>query len=236
LLSLHLSLGPEVLYTVAVSKVHDETGVPIAVDAQMATFVMPVDTLPEPLYIKRVELLGRTQLDILFSEPVDESSAQDTSHYRIAPAVMVKEARVDTAQGDVVHLKLSPVQAMGSVYELTVADIWSEAMEKVVIPGMGNTASFVYAAANLAEAIAVPNPFSPSRDEVLKFINLPSRASASIFTLFGELVWRREEADTKGAVIWSGVNEAGHPVASGVYLYLLEANGQTKKGKLALIR
>lgn len=236
LLSLHHSLRPEMLYTLAVSKAHDETGVPIAADARMATFVMPADTLPEPLYIKRVDLLGRTQLDILFSERVDESSAQDTSHYRIVPAVVVKEAKVDTAGGNLVHLKLSPVQALGSVYELTVADIWSETMEKMVIPGMGNTASFVYAAANLAEAMPVPNPFFPSRDMVLKFINLPSRASASIFTVFGELVWRKEQVETNGAILWSGVNGGGHPVASGVYLYLLEANGEVKKGKLALIR
>ncbi|KPL17876.1 MAG: hypothetical protein AMJ92_10590 [candidate division Zixibacteria bacterium SM23_81] len=236
LLSLNFNLEPEVLYTVAASKVHDKTGVPIDADARMVTFALPADTFPEPLYIKRVDLLGRTQLDILFSEPVDGSSAQDTSHYGIVPAVVVKEARLDSANGDLVHLQLSPVQAMGSVYVLTVADIWSETLEKMVIPGMGNTASFAYAAANLAEAAAVPNPFSPSRDDVVRFINVPSQASASIFTVLGELVWRKEEVETNGAILWSGVNEGGHPVASGVYLYLLEANGQTKRGKLALIR
>ena len=35
---------------------------------------------------------------------------------------------------------------------------------------------------------------------------------------------------------WSGTDEAGRPVASGLYLYRLVAGDQVRVGKLALIR
>ena len=236
LLSLSSQLESEILYTVQAGNIYDETGVPISAGAQTATFILPPDTLMQPLYIRRIELLERTSLDILFSDSVDLSSAEEVSHYGIDPFLEVKEARVDSSQGDLVHLKFSSVQALGSVYTLRVMDIWDQALQKTIIPGLGDAASFTYAADDLKEAIPVPNPFSPSQDELLKFINLPSQASASIFTLSGELVWSREVMDTKGAIVWSGVNENGHLVASGVYLYFLESNGESKRGKLVLIR
>lgn len=241
LLSTRHQLTPDVLYTVEASDMCDETGVPLAGDACTATFVLPADTLVQPLYIRKVELLNRTSLDVQFSDPVDQSSAEDTSHYRIVadmiiPPVVVKEARLDSTQGSLIHLQISSLQAMGCIYLLRVVEIWDQAMEKTIVPNAGDAASFVYTASNLEEANAVPNPFSPSQDEVLRFINLPPRASASIFAVSGELVWTKEEEDTNGAIFWSGMNEDGQPAASGVYLYLLQSNGQTKRGKLVLIR
>jgi hypothetical protein len=236
LLSLHLQLEPEVVYTVEAREVFDKTEVPLAADARMATFVLPADTLPQPLYIRRVELLNRTSLDVAFSDPVDQSSAEDTSHYQIDPPMVVSQARVDSTQRTLVHLKISPAQPKWSLCVIQVMDIWDQALEKTIIPGLGDLASFLYPATNLNDAIAFPNPFSPSRDQLLSFAKLPPQASASIFTITGELVWSSQEADLTGIITWPGVNEDGRPVASGVYVYLLESNGQARKGKLVLIR
>jgi subtilisin family serine protease len=236
LLSLSFQLEPDVLYTVEARDVSDETGVPVAADAQAATFSLPADTLPQPLYVRRAELLSRTSLDVWFSDFLDRSSAEDTSHYRIDPPLAVKEVRVDSSQQDLVHLTLAPARTRGSVYLLSVVDIWDAALQKTVIPGLGDEASFFYPATDLGDAIAVPNPFSPSRDGLLEFIKLPPGAMASIFTISGELIWDSDEAGLNGAIPWSGVNEEGQEAASGVYLYVLEAGGQVKKGKLVLLR
>jgi subtilisin family serine protease len=236
LLTLPHQLEPEILYTVEAREVSDETEVPIAADARMATFVLPPDTLPRPLYIRHVELVDRTSLDVFFSDPVDQSSAEDTSHYEIVPSMVVSEARVDSSQRALVHLKISPIQPKWSICVLQVMEIWDQDLEKMIIPGLGDLASFLYPATNLDDAVAFPNPFSPHRDQMFNFARLPQRASASIFTVTGELVWRSQEADLTGTISWSGVNQDGHPAASGVYVYLLESNGEAKKGKLVLIR
>jgi hypothetical protein len=38
------------------------------------------------------------------------------------------------------------------------------------------------------------------------------------------------------AVLWNGRNDAGNPVASGVYLVVLQAGGSVRHGKLVLLR
>ncbi|MCK4597064.1 fibronectin type III domain-containing protein, partial [bacterium] len=94
LLSLSSQLESEILYTVQAGNIYDETGVPISAGAQTATFILPPDTLMQPLYIRRIKLLERTSLDVLFSDSVDLSSAEEVSHYGIDPFLEVKEARV----------------------------------------------------------------------------------------------------------------------------------------------
>ena len=50
---------------------------------------------------------------------------------------------------------------------------------------------------------------------------LTAGAKIKIFTLSGQLVVSLEDTDNDGQVEWTGVNEAGKPVASGVYLILI---------------
>ena len=93
-----------------------------------------------------------------------------------------------------------------------------------------------------ADSLAVrpgPNPFNP--ETTLRF-QLPEAApvTLTIHNTAGQRVVElvRGEILTAGLHerAWSGTDEAGRPVASGLYLYRLVAGKQVRVGKLALIR
>lgn len=80
-----------------------------------------------------------------------------------------------------------------------------------------------------------PNPFRPYRgDDTIIFRNVPAGATLSIFDLTGALVY--ETTVTGEPFTWSGVNQAGAELASGVYLYHVKTPDTTQTGKLAIVR
>ena len=79
------------------------------------------------------------------------------------------------------------------------------------------------------ETTAIPYALDQSSDD----------ARISIFSATGELVRVLEQGQRSArsfAAIWDGTNQAGEAVASGVYYYVLEANGRTRQRTLAVVR
>ena len=89
-----------------------------------------------------------------------------------------------------------------------------------------------------------PNPFRVGAQEFTVFpfaLSRPSRETfLSIFTAEGRLVQRLDlgarAARTYALDRWDGRNAAGERVQSGVYYYLLEADGVVEKRSMAVIR
>jgi hypothetical protein len=97
--------------------------------------------------------------------------------------------------------------------------------------------------ANLAQVGVVPNPYraaeawNPSAGHELHFINLPSRARIRIYTLAGDLVRDLQHGDPlRDFERWDLKNEVGRDVASGIYLYRVEAERFTYQSRLVVIR
>ncbi|MFQ6039263.1 MAG: S8 family serine peptidase [Candidatus Poribacteria bacterium] len=93
--------------------------------------------------------------------------------------------------------------------------------------------------ADLSKAIVYPNPIRPNEHHTGKviFANLPDDTSISIYSITGALIekLRVDDAD-RGKKEWPLLNNAASEVVSGIYIYVLEANGQQKSGKLAILR
>ncbi len=97
---------------------------------------------------------------------------------------------------------------------------------------------------DLAKIRAVPNPYLNQSsyelnqfDRILRFINLPNTTcTVRIFDLAGELVRTLRKDDMNESILrWDLDNRAGIPVASGIYIYHVEADGiGTTTGKLAV--
>ncbi|MBK6880727.1 MAG: hypothetical protein IPI26_08305 [Elusimicrobia bacterium] len=70
----------------------------------------------------------------------------------------------------------------------------------------------------------------------ITFKNLPSLCTIRIYTVAGSLV--KEINHTSGAATetWDVTSDAGEPLATGVYLWVVESNGSRKSGKLAVVR
>ncbi len=84
-----------------------------------------------------------------------------------------------------------------------------------------------------------PNPFNPST-EILFSLPNSARVALSIFDLGGRriltLVEDREFAAGRHAVTWSGRDETGAQVASGVYFYRLVTEEFTQTRKMVLVK
>ena len=87
------------------------------------------------------------------------------------------------------------------------------------------------------ELIVYPNPLVlSSRNASLTFSGLPLGAELQIFDLGGNLVWRHRGTPGTGSVSWSGQNQAGFLVGSGVYFFVArDETGKTTSGKFAVI-
>lgn len=82
----------------------------------------------------------------------------------------------------------------------------------------------------------VPNPYygySPYEtdqlDNRVKIINLPQRCTVSIFTMSGTLIRQFTKDDSKTSIDWDLKNYAGIPIASGIYLIYVKADGVGEK-------
>ena len=116
----------------------------------------------------------------------------------------------------------SPTSMSGGGYSLTP-----------VAPQTGRGAQ-----SDLSQAHAYPNPFRASAGHtVVNFTRLTAQAKIRVFTVSGELVRTLEKNDASTDTFpWDTLNSNGHQVASGLYLYVIEGQGDSKHGKLAVIR
>jgi hypothetical protein len=97
--------------------------------------------------------------------------------------------------------------------------------------------------ANLEKVLAVPNPYrgsevwdQPGQGEV-HFINLPTQAKIRIYTAAGDLVREIQHNDkTRDFERWDLKNGAGNAVASGIYMYRIEAGLFHFQSRLVVIR
>ena len=83
-----------------------------------------------------------------------------------------------------------------------------------------------------------PNPFNPSTS-IAYSIDLNSNVNVTVYSLLGEEIATLFAGDvTPGTheVRWNGVDNAGVAVASGVYIYRVEANNQALTGKMMLLK
>lgn len=80
-----------------------------------------------------------------------------------------------------------------------------------------------------------PNPLYTRTQGFFTFDHLPASAHVRVFTIHGEEVFDRA-ANASGIVTWRAENKVGRPVASGLYLAIIESGGEKKIMKLAVVR
>ncbi|HET6462962.1 MAG TPA: hypothetical protein VFH33_04110 [Candidatus Krumholzibacteria bacterium] len=73
-------------------------------------------------------------------------------------------------------------------------------------------------------------------DGRVRFVNLPVQCVIKIFTVAGDLVWTKDKNDSTGNVEWDTRNYSEEDVASGVYVYRIEAGSSSVYGRIVVIR
>ncbi len=95
---------------------------------------------------------------------------------------------------------------------------------------------------NLERVGVVPNPFRGREawdrgSNELHFINLPARATIKIYTVSGDLVTEIDHADpVRDFARWDLRNQSGLDIASGIYVYRIEAGTFTFQDRFVVIR
>jgi hypothetical protein len=80
-----------------------------------------------------------------------------------------------------------------------------------------------------------PNPLFASQAPFFTFDRLPANASVKIYTIHGETLFDGS-ANASGVAIWPATNKHGRHVASGLYLAIVNAGGEKRIFKLAVVR
>ena len=92
---------------------------------------------------------------------------------------------------------------------------------------------------DLSKAIVYPNPIRPNKHHEGKvtFANLPTDTLISIYNITGVLIEQLKVEDVdRGKKEWFMLNRAASEIASGMYVYVLEADGKRKSGKFAVLK
>jgi len=85
---------------------------------------------------------------------------------------------------------------------------------------------------------AAPNPFNP-RTVIQYDLAAPSEVSLKLYNVRGRLVTtltQGQQVRGRHQVVWTGQDDRGALVASGVYFVRLRAEGQEFRQKITLVR
>lgn len=99
----------------------------------------------------------------------------------------------------------------------------------------------------LGEVRVVPNPYNPDADygkqafpgpPRVQFVNLPRTAHVEIYSVAGDLVRELDKIDDDNvdSIDWDLKNDDGRDVAPGIYVFLVQASGETKTGRFVVAR
>ncbi|GAB4331471.1 MAG: hypothetical protein Kow0037_08110 [Calditrichia bacterium] len=190
-------------------------------------------------YLTDVKFISRTRLELRFSQPMEKSSTENVANYSLEPYVEILSAELDANDPRLVHLTVSGKNRMGSLgsaYYLTVQNL-KDQYGNTIDGQLGNRVRVFRELQNLDEVLVFPNPLRPEHAEKkITFGNVPKGSEIFVFTANGRRVARLEENDGDGGVEWDLTNSEGEPVKSGVYIYLIKRENETKKGKFVIIR
>lgn len=156
------------------------------------------DTTPPE--IESVQVIYNQQIDVVFNEPVEVVSAQNTNNYSLFPVVSISGIQVDNSNPKLIHIGLATPLINGNTYKLTINGI---------IDLEGNISSssvdFIYRIAELphkgdviiTEIMSDPIP-SIGLPEV-EFIEIYNRSNK----YFNLLDWKLEDESSSGTIVES---------------------------------
>ncbi|HDS08786.1 MAG TPA: T9SS type A sorting domain-containing protein [Firmicutes bacterium] len=194
-----------------------------------------------PPKVIQADLVASNQVDVQFSEIVKTETANVGGNYIVNPGNIIPiNAERDSVNQEVVRLTFSG-DFNPNTYTLTVYNVTDMDDLPVQLSGQ-NTAQFVLEEPkpedkfcdDLSQFFAYPNPVKGTK--ILTFKNLTEEGVIKIYSIAGELIHTvKYSKENNGTLI---INVSKLSLSSGVYLYHINdtKNGDSKKGKIAIIK
>jgi len=189
---------------------------------------------------------------LVFSQAMAQSDLANKLNYTITTdaasnltdpdPVYLDSARSDAGQPNVAHLYVnprSPIGATGKVYRVEARNLHNQ--QGVPIDTTHNAADLYFTAPDLDNLYVYPNPYVGGTlvdgEPCVVFANLTANAEVRIMTLAGHVIRHLKTSGLSGGGLrWYLDNERGESVGSGIYLFYVTGDGDTYKGKLAVVR
>ncbi len=212
-------------------------GVPFYKDTVRIAFHVPYSQ--KRPYLSKIDFISRRELLLSFSQPMEQTSVENTGNYSLDPEDLILRAETDPSDQRRVHLFLQGRNRMGSLGEEyyleigAVKDIWGNELAREY----GTRFLIRQAVDNLEQVVVFPNPLKPDiRQNKIMFGNLPYSCEIYIFTPNGELVNRLENRGFTGGIEWDLLNSKNETVGNGVYLFIAKYQDVQKSGKFVILR
>jgi FlgD Ig-like domain len=144
-------------------------------------------------------------------------------------------------------MAVSPIVAMGKVGSATsLSDMrdsrpkgWWDELETTTVAGVATEASDAPPLVSADRPLVImPNPFNP-RTTVAYFVGTAGRVAIDVYDLRGRRVKTLQRGNLSAGVhevVWTGVDERGASVASGVYFIRLQTSDGVHLQRAALVR
>jgi len=193
------------------------------------------------LYFKSLKVISKSPpiIELQYSDKID-SSALNKDNYILEPFFNIQSIDIKSSDDSTVVITFneqSDLGALGKEYVIISEKVQS-ANNLKMRDGKGNKMSFVFSANDIFDTWVYPNPVNFTKDEVLFFANLPTRAIVKIYTIDGVLLNTLNENDGNGGIEWDGRDNKGNRLNTGIYLYQVEDLNEQKSelNKLVIIK
>lgn len=208
------------------SNLTDESGL------ALGQFSAPV-SFPPPerrsLFIEEATILDERRLRLSFNEPLPPQQARQTDHYVVEPRGRVASVQVKESPSSTVTLRFQGIVigARGEEASLTVSNM--ESIDGNRLAEEGRTVRLTKPADDLSNVYVYPNPHRLQRHgENLTIGGLPTQATIRIYTPEGRLVRVLSVRNNRdGGRRWNLRDRQGERVPSGIYLFRVNAPGQS---------
>ncbi|MBK6767095.1 MAG: S8 family serine peptidase [bacterium] len=232
-------------YEMRLGAIRDAQGT-LLPDAERHLQFTLVDTTGAVCHVIRHELLDApvgSHVQLEYSEPMS-LTVLDLSNYVVHDPRLLnvtyaaRAVRAMNTDRSIVEIELDeryPAGAVGVNVRIQLVNLTSETGD----PLSDTDIVLGEAALNLADTYVYPNPFrgrGAAGSAGVFFAALPPRAMIRIFAVDGSLLKEIEHDNPSGHASWDLRTDKGEEIASGVYLFTVESNGEEKAGKFAVIR
>ncbi|OPZ68789.1 MAG: hypothetical protein BWY83_02197 [bacterium ADurb.Bin478] len=236
LLTLGRRISQEGRFTVTATGLMDLDGTPLDAARSSATFT--VSNVSIPPYLLEATLISDQTVRLTFSESMDPRELLDPVYYEMSDGLQVASVKL-VRSCDQVDLTIIPETLMGAFgkrYWIKVHSMRSQ-LGTAIQKGRGDMIQLIFSKFNLDDVYTFPNPYRAGLDDGgITFANLTIQADIRITTLEGRTLRILHETNGDGGVVWDGLDEQGRPLASGIYLYQVSNDKESKWGKFAIVR
>jgi hypothetical protein len=123
---------------------------------------------------------------------------------------------------------VSPTLTVSATWTITLTPEPTETCTQTLTPDLP--------AGDLTQVKAYPNPCRGEEHQFeIRFMNLPAKVTLRLYSLDGQLVRTLLKDDASNRASWQLDNQQGTKVASGIYIYVIQDEAHTVKGKVAVL-